>query len=86
MTHLCQMMAQVEILLAFMCFDWAELATAQTEVCSALRLFIGVLGYKSNDKAVARHFILCKFIIFCVILHLSAVRLRNNLYICIDLG
>ena len=35
MTHLCQMMAQVEILLAFTCFDWAELATAQTEVCSA---------------------------------------------------
>ena len=35
MIHLCQMEAQVEILLAFMCLDWAELTTAQTEVCSA---------------------------------------------------
>ena len=58
------MMVQVEILLAFRCFDWAELATAQTEVCSALRLFLGVLGYKSNDKAVARHSILCKLLFF----------------------
>ena len=55
MIHLCQMVAQAEILLAFMCFAWAELATAQTEVCSALRLSLGILVYKSNDKAVVRH-------------------------------
>ena len=32
-------------------FIWAELATAQTEDCSALRLFLGVLGKVSASIA-----------------------------------
>ena len=51
MPYLCQMVAQVEILIAFMYFAWAELATAQTEVCSALRLSLGVLGKVSASIA-----------------------------------
>lgn len=81
MTHLCQMMAQVRILLKLPRFLLGRNCRSRFAI---LRPSLGVLVYKSNDKAVVRHSILCKFIIFCVILHLSIVSLRNNLYICID--
>ena len=70
MIHLCQMMAQVRILLSLLRFLLGGIDAAASLYC--------VLPLESSDiKAMIKPLFgtLCKFIIYCVILHLSVVRL-----------
>ena len=82
MTHLCHMMAHVRILLRLLRYLLDEIDAAASLYC--------VFSLESSDiKAMIKPLFGILFFVnyyFCVILHLSVVRLRNNLYICIDLG